>query len=488
MRLGLFLALGAAFVALTLAVPDRAEAGPGLVVGAVEDEVRATSLVEAEAKMALFRAAGFRAVRVTAYWLPGQSRPPEDEHAVLRSVAEAGARNGVRVFVTVMSPGSATTPLSDEARAQFVSYAATIAREIPAIRDVIVGNEPNLNRFWLPQFASDGSSASPAAYLALLAQTYDALKAVSPAVRVHGVAVSPRGTDRPAGMRPTHSPVTFIRGLGAAYRASGRSAPIMDTFVIHPYMENSSLPPTTAHPHPENTTVTIADYDKLLSLLAEAFDGTAQPGSRLPILYGEFGVETQIPDAKRGVYTGREPDTTRPVTEETQAAYYEQALGLAFCQPNVVGILLLHSHDERALDRWQSGVRYADGSPKSSLPRVTQALDRTVGGSIARCPGLQLAVRPTLLRFGTRSAARRGAFRVRLRCNYDCVYRVRLENAVTGSVRLGRRGRAAAGEAVRVDLGSRRLRPGTYRYTLRLVHPVNPAAPTVRTGRPFRLP
>jgi hypothetical protein len=431
---------------------------------------------------------GFRAVRVTSYWRPGQSRPTDEEVAVLRNTAQAGSLNGVRVFVTVMSPGSATTPLSEAGRAQFASYAATIARDVPAVRDVIIGNEPNLNRFWLPQFAPDGSSAAPAAYLSLLAQTYDALKGVSPAVKVYGVAVSPRGTDRPAGIRPTHSPTTFIRALGTAYRASGRATPVMDAFVIHPYMENSSLPPTTAHPNPLNTTITIADYDKLVALLAETFDGTAQAGSQLPILYGEFGVETQIPDSKRALYTGREPATTRPVAEETQAAYYEQALGLAFCQPNVIGMLLLHSQDERDLDRWQSGIRYVDGSPKASLESVARSLDRTAGGSIARCPGLQLVVRPTLLRFGTRSAARRGAFRVRLRCNLDCVYRIRLENAVTGSTRLARRGRAAAGEETRVDLGSRPLRPGTYRFTLRLVHPVNPAPPTLLSGPQFRLP
>ncbi|HUF01604.1 MAG TPA: hypothetical protein VMN35_04185 [Gaiellaceae bacterium] len=488
MRLGLFLALGMVLGAFALAVPDPAKAGPGLVVGAVEDEVRASSLVEAEAKMAVFRVSGFRAVRVTAYWLPGQSRPPEGELEVLRNVAQAGARHGVRVYVTVMSPGSATTPLSDEARSDFAGYAATIVREIPAVRDVIVGNEPNLNRFWLPQFAPDGTSAAPGAYLSLLGKTYDALKAVAPMVEVYGGAVSPRGTDRPDGIRPTHSPTSFIRALGVAYRASGRTTPIMDAFVIHPYMENSSLPPTTAHPHPLNTTITIADYDKLVTLLAEAFDGTAQSGSQLPILYGEFGVESQIPDSKRGLYTGNEPQTTRPVPEDTQAAYYEQALGMAFCQPNVVGMLLLHSQDERDLDRWQSGIRYVDGTPKPSLPRVKRALDRSVGGSIARCPGLELVVRPTFLRFGTRSAAKRGVFRTRVRCSLDCVYQLRLVRVDNGSVRLSRRGRLAAGELVRVDLGSRTLRPGTYRYTLRLVHPVNPASPTLRAGPQFRLP
>jgi hypothetical protein len=470
----------------TLAAPSVSAAGPGMAVGAVEDHVRASSLVEAEARMQVFRLSGFRAVRVTSYWSPGLTTPEAGELETLRNVASAAQRNGVRVYVTVMHPGSRTTPLTDEARAEFASYAATIAREVPAIRDVIVANEPNLNRFWLPQFGLDGSSAAPAAYLRLLATTYDALKAVSPAIRVHGGAVSPRGTDRPDGIRPTHSPTTFIRGLGTAYRASGRTLPVMDSFAIHVYGDHSSQPPST--PHLNSTTIGVADYDKLVALLGEAFDGTAQRGSTLPILYGEYGVETLIPAAKASLYTGTEPAGTRPVDEATQAAFYEEALALAFCQPTVQGVLLFLSRDERALETWQSGVYYADGTPKTSLPRVTSALDRTAGGSIARCAGLKLVVRPTLLRFGTRAAARSGRFGVTLRCNLDCVYRVRLESAVTGAPRLAKRGRAAAGETVEVDLGTRSLPAGNYRYRVTLVHPVNPAAPTVRTGPVWRLP
>ena len=153
MRLSLLAALGAV---VALAAPGLATAGPGLVVGAVEDDVRASTLVEAEAKMAAFRLSGFRAVRVTSYWTPGLTRPSDDELRVLRNVGDAALANGVRVYVTVMSPGSRTTPLTDEARAEFASYAAAIVRGAPSLGHVIVGNEPNLNRFWLPQFALDG--------------------------------------------------------------------------------------------------------------------------------------------------------------------------------------------------------------------------------------------------------------------------------------------------------------------------------------------
>jgi hypothetical protein len=473
-------------LAALLAAPSVAQAGPGLVVGAVEDDVRASTLVEAESRMTILRVAGYRAVRATSFWTPGLTRPSDAEVSVLENVAAAASRNGVRVFVTVMHPGSRTTPLTEEARSEFASYAAALVRAVPSVRDVIVGNEPNLNRFWLPQFGLDGSSVAPSAYLALLAQTYDALKAVSPAVTVYGGAVSPRGGDRAGGTRPTHSPTKFIQELGTAYRASGRDHPVMDAFAIHPYADNSSQPPTTGHPN--TTTIAVADYDKLVALLGQAFDGTAQLGSTLPILYGEFGVESQIPDAKAALYTGAEPPTTFPVPEETQASYYEQALSLAFCQPNVAGMLLFLSRDERARAAWQSGVYYVDGSSKTSLPRVTEALDRTTGGSITRCPGVQLAVRTTYLRFGTRSAAKRGVFRVSLKCSLDCLYQVRLEKVATRSTKLARKGRAEVGELVQVELGSRRLAPGEYRYTLRLVHPVNPGPPTLRKGPPFTLP
>jgi hypothetical protein len=478
------LAAFAAFVALV--APGLATARPGLVVGAVEEDVRASTLVDAEARMTTFRLSGFRAVRITSLWTPGRTKPSDDEMQVLRNVADAATRNGVRLYVTVMHPGSRTTPLTDEDRADFADYTAAIVRAAPSVKDVIVCNEPNLNRFWLPQFALDGTSAAPRDYLALLAKTYDAVKAVSSDVIVYGGAISPRGTDRPDGVRPTHSPTTFIQGMGAAYRTSGRSRPVMDVLAIHVYADNSSIAPTVAHPL--NTSIGVADYDKLVQLLGEAFDGTAQPGSTLPILYGEYGVETEIPESKASLYTGAEPTTTKPVSEDTQASYYQQALALAFCQPNVVGMLLFLSRDERARAAWQSGIHYVDGTPKTSRARVTRYLNRTSGGSIARCPGIELPVRTSYLRFGTRSAAKRGVFRVSFTCDLDCRYWVRLESATTHVTKLGRKGTAAVGELKQVDLGTRRLRAGTYRYTLQLVHPVNPATPTVRAGPTFALP
>ena len=119
------------------------------------------------------------------------------------------------------------------------------------------------------------------------------MKTAAPKVEVVGGALSHSGTDRRGTGRDTHSPAQFILDMGAAYRASHRTKPIMDAFAYHPYLERSDLPPTFRHPL--SKTLTIADYGKLVSVLGRAFDGTAQKGSKLPLVYDEFGVESRDP-------------------------------------------------------------------------------------------------------------------------------------------------------------------------------------------------
>ena len=220
-----------------------------------------------------------------------------------------------------------------------------------------------------------------------------------------GGAVSPRGSDNPLLTRQTHSPTGFIQDLGTAYRASGRTTPIMDAFAFHPYEDDSSVAPATGV-HPNSTTIALADYGKLVSLLGTAFDGTAQAGSTLPIYYDEFGVESLIPAAKQGLYTGTEPATTKPVDEATQATYYRQAIQLAFCQPNVRGIFLFHAFDETSLPGWQSGLYYADGTPKTSLAPVRTAMQESHRGVVAACPGMRLTPKATVTQHGADPDAR----------------------------------------------------------------------------------
>jgi hypothetical protein len=353
--------------------------GRKLVVGVVDDAARSgdpASFVDE------LTGSGFGALAVSSVWEPGETEPDANEVDVLRRLAEAADAADVRLFVIVYQPGSATTPLTPEARTEFAAYTAAVADDVPSVRDLIIGNEPNLNRFWLPQFGPGGENVSAAAYLRLLAATYDAVKADRDEVRIWGGATAPRGSDRPGAPRATTSPTAFVQALGAAYRQSGRSRPVMDGFVHHPYPESADVPIDLRHPRVK--TIGLADYGKLVTLLSRAFDGTAQKGDDLPILYGEIGVETAIPAAKQGLYDGTE--ITATATEQEQAVAYRRTLELAVCQPNVEGVLFFHLRDEPSLTGWQSGVRYADGSTKLSLRPVREAVEEAEKGVLdAHC-------------------------------------------------------------------------------------------------------
>jgi len=446
-----------ALVSLIL-VPKAFAGGPSLLLGATEDAPKSATMTVAKAQMDLLAAAGFRAVRITQEWAPGVTALPDTGRNVLENVAAAAKLDDVTVICVVMNHGSATTPLTAQDQADFASYAASIAAAIPSFRIFVVGNEPNLNRYWLPQFNDDGSDAAAPAYTSLLTQTYDALKAVSASITVLGGALAPRGGDVGGGIRPTHSPTTFIHDMGQALRDAGTTTVPMDGFDLHPYEDNSSIAPVSGT-HPNSTTIALADYDKLVASLGEAFGRYD-----MPIWYDEFGVESQIPAQYESHYTGTEPSTVHPVPEATQAAYYRQAVQLAFCQPNAKALMLFHSVDEAEHAGWQSGLYYAGTTiAKTSLPATRLALEQSRRGVVAHCDGLQLPVAPKLTQTGNR---------LKLTCALDCTYTVQLyrKTKLIGSAHATALGGVVKGLALRVP-----TTPGPYRAHVSGVNPVNPA-------------
>jgi hypothetical protein len=457
---------GLAIVLAALALAPVAHAGgPGLLVGATEDIVKQSDPVKAKAEVDLARRAGLSAIRISQYWAPGETAPSDGDLVLDGNAASAADADGIRVFVSILSYGSRTTPLSDQDQADFAAFAASLARSLPTVHDFIVGNEPNLNRYWMPQFGPSGQDVAAPAYVQLLAQTYDALKGVSPDIRVWGGAVSPRGGDRPNTGRDTHSPTVFIRDMGAAYRASGRTTPIMDGFAFHPYEDTSSAPPESTHP--TTTSISLADYGKLVALLDAAF------GPDLPIVYDEFGVETTIPPSKASLYTGNEPSTTKPVDEATQADYYRRAIQIAYCQPNVVGIFLFHTIDEQALLSWQSGLYYLDETPKLSRNVVAAAAASARRGVLAPCSWLRIRVKAQVDAAG------------RLTCDVDCTYVARLQRVPLLSTTLVVRGKAVGGVPTRLRFG--RVARARYRISVVATAPVNPGPATVTRSPAFLL-
>jgi hypothetical protein len=458
--------------------------GPALIVGASDDVVQQDNVTAAKAKLDLLELAGFDAVRIGEVWAPGERAPTAIELGRLDAVTAAAKLDSMKIYVAVLNAGNRTTPLTADEQNDFAAFTAAIARRYPTITDVVVGNEPNNNRFWLPQFALDGTDVAAPGYEQLLAKTYDALKAVSPAIDVIGGALAPRGIDRPGTGKDTHSPMAFIADLAAAYKAAARTTPIMDAFDMHAYEDNSSLPPSFQHP--KSQTIAIADYGKLTTALS-AFDGTAQPGSSLPIVYGEFGVESQIPASKASLYTGTEPTTTKPVDEGTQATYYHDALALAFCQPNAKAFFVFHAFDEPNLPGWQSGLYYRDGTPKTSLPAVKKAMRDVTGGVITRCPGLALTPK-AVVGFPTGRKLAQRPLTVVVKCDIDCDAVVKLSRQPRNSTTLSARAHLLAGELTRVQLPTRRIAGATYRFSVRLTAPVNTGPPKVVVGKPVQIP
>ena len=367
--------------------PGHVRLGHRLLVATVDDAMKQADPKTAADLMKVSHDAGFDAVLVSSMWRPGETALSAQDRLTLGNVVKAAADLHVRVFVFVWHGLSGSTPSTERARRNFAAYAAALAKKFPQIRDVVVGNEPNLNTFWMPQFGAGGKDVAAKGYLDLLARTYDALKAVSPHIQVIGGALAPRGSDRPGTRRDTHSPTRFIEDLGAAYRASGRTKPVMDAFAIHPYMRTSKLSPTETHA--DSTTITLADYPKLVGLLGHAFGGTAQRGGDIPIYYTEFGVQTRVPAADRHAYTDvNSPSANDAVSPDTQARYYREALQLTACQPTVKGLFIFHTFDEIDLAGWQSGLYYADQKPKPSLRAFQKAAAEARAARLTHCNGV----------------------------------------------------------------------------------------------------
>ena len=301
------------------------------------------------------------------------------------------------------------------------------------MHDFIVGNEPNLNRFWLPQFNPDGTDAAAPAYEQLLATTYDALKAVRP--HVDGLRRRARAARRrQAEHRPRHALADRV------HHRPRRRLPGERTRSCRSWMRSRSTPTRRPRRRARTSRIRTARRSaspttrKLVGLLGTAFDGTAQRGSTLPILYDEFGIETQIPAAKAPLYIGTEPATTKPVSEAMQAQYYLQAMQMTFCQPTVLGLHALPRPGRAGLSAWQSGEYYVDGTPKTSLLPVRRAAFSVRRGIVAACPGLQLTPKLKL----AAGKPTKTAEPVTLTCSLDCTYAVRLDGRKT-LTRHGRR-------------------------------------------------
>jgi hypothetical protein len=324
-------------------------------VGAAEDAAKQPDLVTAKAKMDLAKLAGLEAIRLTAQWFPGIRQLDGQDLLMLQNATGAAALDGIRVFVSIYPAGSSMTPLTQAARDDFVAYTTSVAAQLPTVRDFIIGNEPNLNRFWMPQFDRSSHDVAAPAYEVLLAQTYDALKAVDPTgsrgrvpqerpdapnhgrVRVPPRTWSPRGSRRPCATRaalPSRSTTTT-----SSWRFSGRRSP-----------------------------------EQRRKARASRSSTTSSACSR------GWQRRCSTPTRTRSRPPGRTP-FRRPFRPGTT----REAIELASCQPTVEALFLFHVSDELDLAAWQSGLYYADETPKSSLAPVKAAAEAAAVRTVVSC-------------------------------------------------------------------------------------------------------
>ena len=80
-----------------------------------------------------------------------------------------------------------------------------------------------------------------------------------------------------AGVQDDDVPVALIKPAGNAYRRSGRSRPLMDSFAYHPYPPSSVAAPTTTSGWP---LAGLADLSRIKQAMWDAFHDTSQPTSR----------------------------------------------------------------------------------------------------------------------------------------------------------------------------------------------------------------
>jgi len=303
----------------------------------------------------------------------------------LERAAPVAQAAGVRVILVLFSlKGSQHDPT------QFCDWAKLVAQTVNqwGIHDFVVGNEVNTRLYWSPQKDGRGRDVAAPAYLALLATCYDALHGVDPQANVIGFGLSPR-----ASTSESNDPLVFLRDVGRAYRASGRTTPVMDQLSVHPY-PNPSNPtdgPGVGYDNPNRFGV--PNLDRVKQAVYDAFNGTGQPTTMngLTFVVDEIGWQTDT-SGYSGYVNG---ENVNVVSEQTQAAYVNQMVTRYFaCDPTVVGVQLFLLVDEKYRNGrneqgqyvgggWQSGLVTAGGQQKSSYAKSAPLF----GAGRAACTG-----------------------------------------------------------------------------------------------------
>lgn len=382
------------------------------------------------------------------------------------SVDAANAR-GIQVILATYQDKARGITDTPAGSAVFAAWLQQVARACPqCVRKIVILNEPNQPRFFQPIFDTGCQPAAPAAYAQVLAAAYDALKEIDSSIRVYGIGLSPRGNDRcTAASNISLSPTTFLLELGKAYKAMGRTKPLMDALSFHPYPNVNTDEPMKGYVFPN---IGVPNLDRLKQVFEDAFGGTAQPTFKdgLKVALDEVG--WQVDTSSHGGYVGNE--NVPIIDEATQARYYAELVAFFACDPSVESLNFFHLVDEGDRDRFQSGLMRVDRSPRASYDSVKKA----IAANAAACQGKPASWKPAATVAGAKaffgklgkSSSKRTYWSFSVYADEDATFEAAIYRVGSKKPVMTASGAINAKFRPLVRFAKKRLKPGSYYYVV----------------------
>ena len=358
-------------LSLLIAAPASANRAQALTFEAPRDLMNPTTRPAALQEMETL---GVRSLRVILTWKDvapspdSATRPdfdPENpdaygwgEYDALMAAAQA--RNWP-VLLTISGPvpkwatKDRLDNLTRPSASAFAAFVTAVGRHYGAqVNTWAIWNEPNQPQFLRPQFAHGGKAISPAIYRGL----YKAgLRGLAKSGQAKDTILlgetSPRGTGRVV------APLAFLRGtlcLNRSYKRRKACGPLAASgYAHHAYTTRQG--PFFKPANPDDVTIGV------LGRLTKALDRARRAGAltkKLPIFLTEFGIQST-------------PDTQSGVSLAKQVEYRAIAERIAYDNPRVSAFsqYLLRDSDPTGPKQYggfESGLRFAGGRPKPSLP------------------------------------------------------------------------------------------------------------------------
>ena len=481
MRLRLHTLLAVLLLGTLVVAPARA--GTGMFVGAAEDQSRKLDPLTAKTNIDLAAVAGLGTIRLTTNWPPGATvaRRRADDAAERRRRRRSSTASAL--ILSIYQSDQRTTPLT-VARARRVRAVRGVDRaQRPADQDFIIGNEPNLNLFWMPQFGAE--RRRPRGAVVRAAARADLRRAEGCLARHQCDRRRLLAARQRQGEARTSDALTdgVHQRPRPAYRTAGRTTPIMDMFALpsvpDPFAAASDL---RASEHDD-------DRDRRLPEARRAADagirGDGAAGRDAADRLRRVRLPDDDPGRKRSLYVHfSSPAARDAITESRQALYYQQAIALARCQPTVAGMLIFHVTDERDANAWQSGVYYADDTPKTSMDAIRASALAAQDATAGACTSAKTVNNFVNVVFH-QPPVDPGPLQIDLTCASRCAYRARLIDLHDGQTVQAVDGEGEGKQTIAIPSDGRPT--GSYQYTVRTFVPGKPATAVVRSSEPFTI-